>query len=197
MKHLLPAEQRVAEASQAACDLAFDAIHDAALQEALARRNAASVSLGATRAELLSCIRNQQYPDRENYLIDLMVRTADPIVCDAAAYALAELHSAAGGAAIAKLLASNLMKNSSSLLYAVNKLNMSLDIDHFVKLITKASLDVRYECLLLLEKGRFTFTGKAALKRSIDTLRQMMSRTGHRNDYLGQIIEVLVAASLR
>ena len=195
MKHrLLSAEQRVAEASQVAIDLAIDAIHDTAIQTALLKRNAALATADADRTELLSCIRDPHYPNRESYLIALLTVTTDPLIHDAVIYALVDIQSVAGGAAIAEMLGRGQIKNPLSSLYALNKLKTSLTIEQFITLVTDDALEVRYECLLLLEKGGIIYSGKPALKRGIDILQRLV-RTGRNTDYLKQIIEVLAIAT--
>lgn len=199
MKHrLLSAEQRVAEASQSAFALAIDALHDPAIQEALFRRNAAITWADAEREELLSSILDHGRPNRETYLIE-MLRTDDATIRDAAIYALVDIHSVAGGAAIVDIVSSRQIKDSlTAALYALNKLNISLDIEQFVRLVIEATVEVRYECLLLLEKGCVIYSGKLALKRAIHIL-QLQQHLNRKTDYLKQIIEALtvVAASLR
>lgn len=197
-QRLASAEQRVAEASQSAFELALDAIYDTAVQKALFERNDRIVAADE-QSGILSSIYDYSQKDRETFLIALMCESRDPRVRDAAVTALTECRSRRAGGAMIALLADPEAKTCRlGLLKGLITLKTTIDLGLLVKVLSEEDVEAQYECLMLLESGRFEHTGRADVRHHIAFLQRLLDHPNalHRN-YFGQIIEVLNGALRR
>ena len=133
-------------------------------------------------------------PELEGIVLDLLWAASTPALRNAAAIALADMGSSAAKEALVKLIRDPATKGArGTLLYAIEELDASIDLELVVYLLINDNPEVQTEVIRSIEDGRITFQSKQAVRRSIAKLRTTSASEtdGHRVAILGKAIDLL------
>ena len=188
----LSAHERVCGASQAAFELAIDALHDSALQAALFERTQLK---DEAKASALEAIRAAKAERCEDTLIEALHTTTDATLRNEAALALVDLRSQRGLMAVLDVLAEGSTKGQrATLLYAANRANATFPLALLVQMVIEDAEDAQYEAVLALEAGRYVHEGKAQLKRCLGQLEHAKEDMERRVRYVDDALKVVSQA---
>jgi HEAT repeat protein len=119
-------------------------------------------------------------PELEGIVKDLLWTTDAPALRNAAAVALADMHSEAAPAMLIKLLGDPSTKGArGTLLYALEELDVPVGLDLIVDLLIHDDREVQVEGLRAIEDGRIASVNSAAIRRAAARLRKSIA---HQSD---------------
>lgn len=120
-------------------------------------------------------------PDLEGIVMDLLWTTSTPVIRNAAAIALADMRSPTAPESLVRLIRSATTKGArGTLLYALEELEASVDLDLIVDLLINDNSEVQAEGLRSIQGGRITYANSQDIRRETSRLRKAI--TEHTDD---------------